>query len=98
MLDHLHSIGVTGGIATVSTCSGTNERAQLIESQTNCICEAMEGAAVVHTANRLGAKAIEIRAISNTTGNRDLQKWDIECALTTLGNAVQESIAILWNA
>ena len=55
----------------------------------------MEGAAVVHTANRLGAPAIEIRSISNTTGERDAQQWNIDLALSNLGVAINKAITVL---
>ncbi len=97
MIDRLRSIGVLDGIATVATCSGTDEHAQLIRDRTGCVCEAMEGAAVVHTANRLGAKSIELRTISNTTGNRSSQLWDIDLALNTLGVSVHRAISALWD-
>ena len=95
VLERLQSIGTVGGIATVATCSGTNKQASLIRNRTGCICEAMEGAAVVHTANRLGAKAIEIRAISNTTGDRSSQQWNLDLALKNLGNALRQVITSL---
>ena len=95
MKERLQSIGRVGGIATVATCSGTNEHAALIQSRTGCLCEAMEGAAVVHTANRLGAKAIELRVISNTTGDRDSQQWNLELALKILGKSVGQAITAL---
>ncbi|MCA9289515.1 MAG: futalosine hydrolase [Phycisphaerales bacterium] len=74
-----------GIIATVATCSGTDEAAAAVVHRTRAIAEAMEGAAVVHAARRLGVPAIEIRAISNTTGHRTRQRWDIPAALRTLG-------------
>jgi futalosine hydrolase len=97
MLERLTNIGTVAPIATVATCSGSNSQAKLVQERTGCVCEAMEGAAVVHAANRVGAKAIEIRAISNTTGNRDAQKWDIELALKNLSEAVHNAINALWN-
>lgn len=97
MLKRLSNIGTVAPIATVATCSGTNKQAECIEARTGCVCEAMEGAAVVHAANRVGASAIEIRAISNTTGDRDSQQWDVELALSNLGNAVKNAIASLWS-
>ena len=56
----------------------------------------MEGAAVVHAASRVGAPGIEMRSISNTTGNRDTQEWNIELALQNLGKAVHGAINALW--
>ena len=95
MLECLGSVGTVGSIATVATCSGTDEQADLIQNRTGCICEAMEGAAVVHTAQRLGIKAIEIRVISNTTGTRETQKWDINLALANLGKTINNAITAL---
>ncbi len=96
MLERVGSVGTVRQIATVATCSGTDEQAKLVRDTTGCSCEAMEGAAVVHTAKRFGAKAIEIRAISNTTGDRDSQEWNLDLALENLGIAVNQAITALW--
>ncbi len=80
-----------GVIATVSTCSGTDECAACVQERTGAIAEAMEGAAI-DTACRwlsdLGASDgpifAEVRVISNTTGNRDAQQWDLPRALDQL--------------
>ena len=96
MLERLTAIGIVAPIATVATCSGTDARAAMVQKRTNCVCEAMEGAAVIHAAHRVGAPAIEIRSISNTTGDRDSQEWNIEFALQNLGDAVRKSINVLW--
>ena len=95
LLGRLCTIGVTGSIATVATCSGTDEQAALVADRTCCLCEAMEGAAVVHAARLAGLLAIEIRAISNTTGNRDAQQWDLGLALDNLGTAVNTAVSAL---
>jgi futalosine hydrolase len=95
LLGRLGAIGVTGSIATVATCSGTDEQAALVADRTCCLCEAMEGAAVVHAARLAGLLAIEIRAISNTTGNRDAQQWNLGLALDNLGTAVNTAISAL---
>lgn len=96
MLEQLKQIGQVAPIATVATCSGSDDRAQVIRDRTGCVCEAMEGAAVVHAAQRLNTKAIEIRTISNSTGDRDSQQWDLALALNTLGRAVNEAVETLW--
>ena len=95
LLGRLGAIGVIGSIATVATCSGTDEQAALVADRTCCLCEAMEGAAVVHAARLAGLLAIEIRAISNTTGNRDAQQWDLGLALDNLGTAVNTAVSAL---
>ena len=73
-----------GPIATVATCSGTQALAEEVELRTGAIAEAMEGAAVVHAARRLGIPGGEVRAISNTTGDRSSQTWDVARAFTAL--------------
>jgi futalosine hydrolase len=96
MLERLSQLGSVAPIATVATCSGSDEQAHAVYERTGCVCEAMEGAAVVHAAGRLGAPGIEIRAISNSTGNRDSQNWDMKLALNNLGQVVNNAITALW--
>ncbi len=95
LLDLLNDKYTTGPIATVATCSGTDEAACTVAQRTGALAEAMEGAAVVHAARRLGIPAGEIRAISNTTGNRDQQQWDLSGSLTALGKAVVQIIQLV---
>jgi futalosine hydrolase len=73
-----------GRVATVSTCSGTDALAAEVARRTGAIAEAMEGAAIAHVAARLGVPAGELRVISNTTGSRATQRWDIPLALARL--------------
>ncbi|MDF1808254.1 MAG: futalosine hydrolase [Phycisphaerales bacterium] len=75
-----------GSIACVSICSGTNERASQVFKTTGAICEAMEGAAVSLAAKRIDPviRSAELRVISNTTGDRTEQEWDLEGALNKL--------------
>jgi futalosine hydrolase len=79
-----------GGIATVSTCSGTDARARAVAERTGAIAEAMEGAAIAHVAVRLGVLAAEIRVISNTTGDRAAQVWDLRGSLDRLAALARE--------
>ena len=60
--------------------------------------EAMEGAAVVHAAARQGAGAIELRVISNTTGDREKQQWGLEEALKALGGAIRTAVSAIENS
>lgn len=84
-----------GPIATVATCSGTDRRAREVAERTGAIAEAMEGAAVLHAARRMRIPAIEIRAISNTTGDRDRQRWDLQAGLTALGSEWPRLVAAI---
>jgi futalosine hydrolase len=77
-----------GPIATVSTCSGTDSGAATVRERTGAIAEAMEGAAAAHAASRLGLPAGELRVISNTTGDRGRQAWDLPGALRALAGVI----------
>jgi len=87
LLRTFRALGPVDAIATVATCSGTDAAAERVRLRTAAIAEAMEGAAVVHASRRAGVPAIEIRAISNTTGDRSAQRWDIPRAFAALGVA-----------
>ncbi len=79
-----------GPIATVSTCSGTDARAQETARRAgpNAVAEAMEGAAVGLAARRFGVPFAEMRVVSNRTGDRARQGWDLPVALAELGRIV----------
>lgn len=76
----------SGVIATVSTCSGTDVRAREVAQRTGAVCEGMEGAAAGLCARRIsGAVGFgEVRVVSNTTGDRTRQRWDLRGALGVL--------------
>lgn len=78
----------SAAVATVSTCSGTNALAHQVARRTGAVVEAMEGAAVGHVAARLGARFAEIRVVSNTTGNRAEQRWEIRAAFERLAGVI----------
>lgn len=101
----------SGDIATVSTCSGTDDQAWAYAERTGAIAECMEGAAVGFTCAQLrtnvgpngsgqsqssgGASSqpplfCELRTISNTTGDRDQQKWDLAGAMEALSAIAAE--------
>ena len=84
LLVAFRALGPACEIATVATCSGTDAAALAVGTRTGAMAEAMEGAAVVHAARRVGVPAIEIRSISNTTGDRATQRWDIAAAFAAL--------------
>jgi futalosine hydrolase len=71
-------------IATVSACCGTDALAAQTAARTGAAVEAMEGAAVGLVAARLGLAFAEVRAVSNTTGDRAGQVWDLPAALAAL--------------
>lgn len=73
-----------GPIATVSCCSGRDDLALDLARRSACIAEAMEGAAVALAAARAGVPFAELRVVSNTTGDRPAQRWDLPGALAHL--------------
>lgn len=95
LLEALSAAFAIGPIATVATCSGSAAAAAEVQRRTGALAEAMEGAAVVHAARRLRVPAIELRAISNTTGDRAQQMWDLKRGLDALGVAIRSAIRTL---
>ncbi len=95
MLERLQGHFESGPIATVASCSGSSAAAAEVARRTGAVAEAMEGAAAVHAARRLGVAAIELRTISNTTGDRDRQRWDLPRALRALSDALPEALGAL---
>jgi futalosine hydrolase len=77
-----------GPIATVSICSATDALAHEIADRTGAIAETMEGAAVALVATRLSVPFCELRTISNPTGDRSTQTWDIVGALARLAEVL----------
>jgi futalosine hydrolase len=78
----------TGRILTVSTVTGTDQRALELAALWNPVAEAMEGWGVWSTVQPLGTVLpLEIRAISNRVGRRDRASWDIAGALDALSQA-----------
>ena len=93
-LARYEGIGIAAPIATVATCSGTDAVAMEVAQRTQAVAEAMEGAAVVHAARRLGVSGLEVRTISNTTGDRDQQQWDLSSGLDALQEVIKRIVAL----
>lgn len=85
---------VSGAVLTVSTVTGTAERAaRLAERYPDAAAEAMEGFGVASAATMAELPFVEIRAISNAVGPRDRQAWRIGEALevlTTVGQTLAD--------
>lgn len=90
-----------GVIATVSTCSGRDDLAKAVAERTNAIAEAMEGAAIGHVLSNMRTvtgrhvRFAEVRVVSNTTGDRDRQVWDLAGSWKVVEN-LSASIAAWW--
>ena len=66
-----------GLFVTVNCCSGTPELSTELQQRTGGICENMEGAAVAQVCATFDIPLLELRGISNPTGTRDPQQWNI---------------------
>ncbi|WP_306329259.1 futalosine hydrolase [Streptomyces venezuelae] len=79
---------VRGPVLTVSTVTGTAERAaELAARHPGAAAEAMEGFGVAEAAAAYGVPVVEIRAVSNAVGPRDRAAWRIGEALGALRQA-----------
>lgn len=67
---HLRGWRFRGTSVTVSSCTGTLERARHFEKTYAALCENMEGAAVAHAAAACGVPVTEIRGVSNVIEDR----------------------------
>ncbi|WP_141205608.1 futalosine hydrolase [Streptomyces griseorubiginosus] len=77
--------GRAGAVLTVSTVTGTAERAAALRARhPTALAEAMEGFGVAEAAGAHGVPVLEIRAVSNPVGPRDRAAWRIGDALTAL--------------
>lgn len=78
-----------GPVLTLSTMTGTRDRAAELFGAHGAIAEAMEGAGVAHVATVHGLPVLEVRAISNAVGDRDRESWDLLGALESLTVAAE---------
>lgn len=84
-----------GAVATVARCSGTDRAAAAVAAQTGARAEAMEGAAVLLAAHRMGVhRCAEIRVISNTCGDRLHQTWDLSAAFNRIDLMLQSIVKL----
>nr|WP_308280871.1 futalosine hydrolase [Streptomyces lomondensis] len=89
-----------GAVLTVSTVTGTAERAAVLrERHPTALAEAMEGFGVAEAAIAQGVPVLEIRAISNPVGPRDRAAWRIPEALAALTEGFGKLVPVLegWN-
>lgn len=68
---------IRGSFVTVNSCSGYSDLSTALQQRTGGICENMEGAAAAQVCAAFKIPLLELRGISNPTGTRDPQQWDI---------------------
>lgn len=86
----LHPTSHAVRFVTVSTCTGTEAMARVIERRTQGAVENMEGAAIAHVASLHGIAVGEVRGISNMVTNRDTKSWRVREAASAAQEAVLE--------
>ncbi len=77
-----------GPLCTVSTTSATQRRASEVAARWRPMAESMEGAALALAALRLCLPFLEVRGISNFTGDRDPGDWDLGLAASRAAAAM----------
>ncbi|MDX2932976.1 futalosine hydrolase [Streptomyces ipomoeae] len=86
----------TGTVLTVSTVTGSAERAAALRARhPQALAEAMEGFGVAEAAAAHTTPVLELRAISNPVGPRDRAAWRIGDALTALTEAFGKLTPVL---
>jgi futalosine hydrolase len=84
-----------GPFLTVSACSGTTARGNVLAERWSALCEGMEGAALAQVATLYDLPFLELRAVSNQVEDRDLSRWRLADAATAAQHAVRTAIAHL---
>ncbi|MYQ44582.1 futalosine hydrolase [Streptomyces sp. SID4985] len=90
-----------GTVLTVSTVTGTAERAAALRARhPRALAEGMEGFGVAEAAAAHGVPVLEIRAVSNPVGPRDRAAWRIGDALAALTEGFGKIAPVLesWNS
>ncbi|MFI0241565.1 futalosine hydrolase [Streptomyces sp. NPDC016845] len=86
----------TGTVLTVSTVTGTADRAALLaQRHPGAVAEAMEGFGVAEAAAAHEVPVAEIRTVSNAVGPRDRAAWRIGDALAALTEAFGKAAPVL---
>lgn len=79
--------------ATVSTGAGTEALSQAYAARGDVQVESMEGAAVAAVCRRFQVPHVQVRVVSNRTGDRQLSGWDLDGAITKLTHAIERVLA-----
>ena len=77
---------------TINTIHDNKKRTTRIKKMFNASVESMEGAAFHFVCLQLNVPFLQLRAISNTVGERDKSKWKINDAIGNLNHTLQTFI------
>jgi len=75
---------------TVSTVTGSRERAGFLAQEYGVEIENMEGFALAYTALIYGIPFLEVRTLSNIVGSREKKDWDLKGAFRSLHQLYKE--------
>lgn len=79
--------------ATVSTGAGTEALSQDYAARSGAQVESMEGGAVAAVCRRFDVAHVQLRVVSNRTGDRTRGGWDLDGAIAKLTTAVERVLA-----
>jgi futalosine hydrolase len=77
---------IQGPFITVSSITGSFEKAAALSKAFSPVMESMEGAAAAHVAALYQVPMVQIRAASNRVGETDKNQWDIKGAARTVAD------------
>lgn len=77
---------------TVSTCSGTDAAADTMWARTGAEVETMEGAAIAQVCSAHQVPWVQLRCVSNFTGDREQAGWDLRGACDKVQEAVLKAV------
>ncbi len=75
---------------SVMRVTGTEETASLWKELYNPVVESMEGAGFFYVCRMENTNFVQIRAVSNRVGKRDLASWDIPVAMRALTSFLKD--------
>ncbi len=84
---------VTG--ISVNEITTSSRKIKMYEERFRPVTESMEGAALHYTALMENVPFVQIRALSNFTGERNKARWELKKSITNLNNEVDKFIRTL---
>ena len=78
---------------TVAAGSGTERRSERIAARSDAAVESMEGAAVAAVCAAYGVPLLQLRSISNFTGDRARGGWDLDTAVARVQESMRQLLA-----
>ena len=88
---------ICGTFVTINCCSGHQQLSTELQERSGGLCENMEGAAAAQVCAEFSLPLLELRGISNPTGTRDPQFWDIQAGAEAAQRGLLQLLAV-WPA